>query len=588
VSRIPDNLVREVLEKTDIVAVIGGYVRLQRSGAQYKGLCPFHAEKTPSFYVTPDKGIFYCFGCQKGGDVITFLREQERLSFSEAVAELAKRAGVLLEVEEAPSEEEQERRALLELYERLAGTFHWFLLKTPAGMPALDRLRSRAISEQIILEFRLGFSPPEHRWLYGFLKSKGYSEAFLSHSGLFSANSPGYPIFSGRLMFPISDAKGRVLAFVGRILEGDGPKYLNSPDTSLFHKQDNLFALDKALPSMRKEGVAIICEGYMDALSFHTAGVTWAVAPLGTAFTAAQAKMLKRWVDRVALCFDSDEAGQKATERACSIAALAGLEPEVVTLPGGKDASEILEKQGPETLQKTQDFTIKGSDFLIRRARELFDIGTIEGKARAASFLYPYADALDMETKRYAFLEFAAREFGANPSSIRTDYETAKRGGSKRLAGSQAQVSTAAITSDLLFLAAVVLDSSRFVELRSSIAQEDIDDTRARDLFIALEESFRADDLSVESILSRVEDETARRFVRECAATGELSVNSELLIADGAKNVRRRSLERRRERLLAKMAAIKAGIGTDSLNDLLYEKMRMDGELETMKGERDE
>ena len=427
----------------------------------------------------------------------------------------------------------------------------------------MDRLRSRAIGERIIRDFRLGFSPADRRWLYGFLLSKGYSEAFLSRSGLFSSNTPGYPVFAGRLMFPISDAKGRVLAFGGRLLEGEGPKYLNSPDTSLFHKQDSLFALDKALPGMRKEGVAIVCEGYMDALSFHTADVTWAVAPLGTAFTAAQARILKRWVDRVALCFDSDEAGQKAAERACSIAAAAGLEPEVVNLPGGKDASEILEKQGPGTLQKTQDFTIKGSEFLIRRARELFDIGTIEGKARAAAFLYPYADALDLETKRHAFLEIAAREFGANPISIRSDYETAKRGGSKRFEGIKSQAATAARTPDLLFLAAIVLDSGRFAELRSSFAQEDIDDTRARDLLIALEESFRADDLSVESILARVEDEAARRFVRECAATGELSVNSEQLIADGVENVRRRSLERRRERLLAKMAMIEAGTGTD-------------------------
>ena len=587
-SRIPDSLVREVLAKTDIVSVIGSYVRLLRAGSQYKGLCPFHNEKTPSFYVTPDKGIFYCFGCQKGGDVITFLREQEKLNFTEAVADLAKRVGIHLEVEEAPSEEEKERRALLELYERLAGTFHWFLRKSPAGKAALDRLRSRAVGEQVIEEFRLGYSPPDRRWLFNFLRSKGYSEAFLARSGLFSANVQGSHLFAGRLMFPISDAKGRVLAFGGRILDGEGPKYLNSPDTSLFHKQENLFALDRALPAIRKEGRAIICEGYMDALSFHTAGVSWAVAPLGTAFTVFQAKILKKWVDRVAICFDADEAGQKATERACSIAAAAGLESEVVVLPGGKDASEILEKQGPETLQKTQDFAIKGSEFLVRRAQKLFDIGSIEGKARAAAFLYPYADALDMETKRYAFLEFAAREFGANPISIRSDYETAKRGSLKHSEGGESRAATAARTPDLLFMAAVVLDANRFATLRSSVAQEDVDDTRARDLFIALEEAFRADDLSVESVLSRVEDETARRFVRECAASGELSDNIERLIDDGIENLRRRSIERRRERVVAKMAAMEAGTFMESLNDLLYEKMKLDGELETMKGERDE
>ena len=194
-----------------------------------------------------------------------------------------------------------------------------------------------------------------------------------------------------------------MIAFGGRLLEGEGPKYINSPDTRLFKKQDNLFALEKALPTIKKQGEALICEGYMDALSFHAAGVLTAVAPLGTAFTASQARLLKRWADRVLLCFDADEAGKKAAERGCAIAAGAGLDAQVVSLPGGKDASEILEKEGMGTLQKIRDFTINGGDFLVRRAKELFDIGSVEGKARASAFLYPYADALDSEIKRVRF-----------------------------------------------------------------------------------------------------------------------------------------------------------------------------------------
>ena len=589
-SRIPERLVRDILDKTDIAALIGGYVRLQRSGSQFKGLCPFHAEKTPSFYVTPEKGIYYCFGCQKGGDAISFLREQERLSFTEAVTELAQRAGIALEAEEAPSQEERERRDLLELYERLAGTFHWLLAESPLGAAARERLRARAIPDSLVGGFRLGYSHPDRRWLYDFLCKKGYSETFLARSGLFSANSPGFPLFAGRLMFPIADSRGRILAFGGRLLQGEGPKYINSPDTALFRKQENLFALDKAVASFKKEGRAVICEGYMDALSFHAAGLTGAVAPLGTAFTATQARLLKRWVDRVSLCFDSDEAGLKAAERSCSIAAAAGLEPEVVLLPGGKDASEILEKQGAGTLQKIEDFTINGGEFLIRRARELFDIGTAEGKARAAAYLYPYADAMDSETKRYAFLEYASREFGANPLSIRSDYERAKRGGQQRSPRPTQRASTAARTPDLVFMAAVVLDAPLFSEIRSRLAVEDLDDVRARDLYIALEESFRLEDLGVESILSRVDDEGARRYVRECAASGELSVNTSEIVADGVQQARRRSLERKQQRLLARMASVSGGGGADpnSLNDLLFEKMQLDAELENMKGERDE
>lgn len=431
-GRIPDHLVQEVLDKTDIVAVVSDHVRLTKKGGRWVGLCPFHTEKTPSFSIDPDKGLYYCFGCHKGGSAVQFLMELDKLSFPEAMEELAKKAGIALEQEEAPSEEERERRALYELYERLCGTFHWFLTENPAGLKARERLQTRGIPDSITTEFRLGYAPRDRRWMYQFLLGKGYSSTFLQRSGLFAGSSHDFPIFSDRLMFPISDVKGRVIAFGGRLLEGEGPKYINSPDTPLFKKQDNLFALEKALPTIKKQGEALICEGYMDALSFHAADVRIAVAPLGTAFTASQARLLKRWADRVLLCFDSDEAGTKATERACAIAASAGLDAQVVLLPGGKDASEILEKEGMGTLQKLRDFTINGGDFLVRRAKELYDISTVDGKARASTFLYPYVDALDSEVKRYAFLELASREFGANPISIRADYEAAKRGAQAR------------------------------------------------------------------------------------------------------------------------------------------------------------
>jgi DNA primase len=601
-AKIPEQTVREILERTDIIAVIGEHVRLQRSGNEYKGLCPFHAEKTPSFYVIPGKNIFHCFGCQKGGDVITFLREIDKLGFTEAVEVLAKRAGIALQVEEAPSEEERERRSLLELYERLAGTFHWMLTEKESAGPARETLKKRGIPEALVEEFRLGYSPSDRRWLFGFLRSKGYSDGFLGRSGLFSANNPGYPLFAGRLMFPIADLRGRVVAFGGRLLEGEGPKYINSPDTSLFRKQDNLFAIDKALPSIKTQGVALVCEGYMDAISFHAAGVGIAIAPLGTAFTPSQARLIKRWADRILLCFDADEAGQRAAERACAISAAAGLDSSVVTLPGGKDASEILEKDGPETLQKNGDFTINGNEFLVRRARKLFDTGTVEGKAKAAAYLYPFIDALDAEIKRSAFLDFASRELGANPISIRNDYEAAKRGSaSKSSRGDQPDAGTsarAAQTPDLVFLAAVVLSADRYLDVRSKVALDDLDDFRARDLYIALEEAYRADDLGVESVLARVEDESARLFVRECAAHGVFTANPERLLDDGIAIVRRRSIARRRERVLTRIAELETGrsggpsgdsaLDYASLNDLLYEKMQLDAELENTKGERDE
>ncbi len=598
-GRIPDHLVQEILDKTDIVAVIGDHVRLAKKGGRWVGLCPFHAEKSPSFSVDADKGLFYCFGCQKGGGAVQFLMELEKMSFPEAMEELAKRVGITLELEEAPSEEEKDKKALFELYDRLRGTFHWFLIENKAGSSARERLRSRGLPDAIVEDFQLGYAPADRQWLYHFLVTKGYSTNFLARSGFFAGSSHDYPIFADRLMFPISDVKARVVAFGGRLLQGEGPKYINSPDTPLFKKQDNLFALDKALPTIKKQGEALICEGYMDALSFHAAGVTMAVAPLGTAFTASQARLLKRWADKVFLCFDSDEAGKKAAERACAIAAGAGLDPLVVSLPGGKDASEILEKEGMGRLQKLRDFTINGSDFLVQRAKGLFDTGSVEGKARAAAYLYPYADALESEVKRYAFLDLASRDFGANPISLRADYEAAKRGSHIRVpretsrpsAGMGASGAGSAQTDDLVLMAAVALNAGRFSELRSEMKSEDLDDFRARDIFIALEEGFRADELDIESVLARIEDESVRRFIREASASGKLELNADRLISDGAAKVRRRSLERARQRLIARIADLGGATSPaeiEALNGLMYEKKRLDSEWEAIKGERDE
>ena len=597
-SRIPDHLVQDILEKTDLVSIISDYVRLTKKGERWIGLCPFHSEKNASFNVDPGKGLYYCFGCQKGGSAVQFLMELEKLSFPEAMEELAKKAGVSLEIDEAPSEDQKERRALLELYERLCGTFHWLLTENTAGVNAHDRLHARSLSDSIINDFLLGYAPADKRWLHHFLLGKGYSRDFLAKSGLFVGSSHDYPLFIDRLIFPISDAKGRVIAFGGRLLHGEGPKYINSPDTSLFRKQDNLFALNKALPTIKKLGEALVCEGYMDALSFHAAGITIAVAPLGTAFTASQAKLIKRWADRVFLCFDSDEAGKKAAERGCAIAAAASLDTFVVSLPGGKDASEILENEGMGTLQKMREFTINGGDFLVKRAKEFFDIGTVEGKARASAFLYPYADALSSEVKRGAFLDLAARELGANPVSIRADYEAAKLGIRSKVtrmafrpAEEHGLVGVSIVrTDDLVFMVAAVLNADRFESIRSTIRPEDLDDFRARDIFIALEEGFRADDLGVESVLARIEDESVRRFVREVSTRGEFSENAARFLSDGAAMVCRRSVERKRQRLLSRIADIGTAVSVvdaEVLNSLLFEKKCLDSEWEAMKGERD-
>ena len=608
-GRIPESLIQEILDKTSFLTIFQEKVRLAKKGNKWWGLCPFHNEKTPSFSVDGDKGLYYCFGCQKGGSLIDFLMETDKLSFHEAVEELAQRAHVSLPVDDTISEKEDSERAQLYiLYEKLAATFHWLLREHKSGSVALGILRSRGISDALIDQFRLGYAPADTTWLHRFLCGKGFSPEFLARTGLFSARNKKYPLFADRIIFPIADQRGRAIAFGGRLIRGDGPKYINSPDTALFHKQENLFAFDKGLKSIKEKNTALVCEGYMDALSFHAAGVENAVAPLGTAFTTKQAQTIRRRAERVLLCFDSDDAGKKAAERACSIATEAGLETFVVLMTEGKDASEILEKFGADALKKVPECCINSGDFLIRRAEDLFDLGTMEGKSKASLFFYPYLDALDSEVKRNGFFDIVGRRIGISPAALQTDYQRARTIGDSRAAISErtdAALSRAkfagARTADLFFMAAVVLKPEAFLLVKASVDPDDLDDTRARDLFFALEEASTHDAKETTSILSLSNDDAARRFVLAVAASGELDQGIESVISDGIRSVQIRSLERSRMRLIAEIGRVsQSGSDFPGMNgsssaenreplvELLKKKMQLDSKLARIKGEVDE
>ncbi|MFA6366646.1 MAG: DNA primase [Candidatus Hydrogenedentales bacterium] len=608
-SRLPETLIQEILDKTNYLAVFQEKVRLAKKGGKWWGLCPFHSEKTPSFSVDAERGLYYCFGCQKGGSLIDFLMETDKLSFPEAVGELAERAHVALPADNSFSDkEESERSQLYVLYEKLATAFHWLLREHVSGAEALAILTKRKISGELIDSFRLGYAPADPTWLHRFLVGKGFSPEFLERTGFFSARNKRYPLFCDRIMFPIADQRGRVIAFGGRLIRGDGPKYINSPDTVIFHKQENLFAFDKALPAIKEKNSALICEGYMDALSFHAAGIRNAVAPLGTAFTTKQAALIRRRAERVSLCFDSDDAGKKAAERACSVAGGTGLDTSVVLMSEGKDASEILENFGADALKKVAEYSINSGDFLIRRAEELFDLGSMDGKSKASVFFYPYLDALDSEVKRNGFLDIVGRRMGINPSGLLTDYLKAKAidGNQAFRSGNDNSVprrtgNFGARTADLFFMTAVVLFPEAFLQVKDSIRSDDLDDPRARDLFFALEEASIRDAKETTSILSLTNDDAAKRFVLAVAASGELDQGLETVISDGIKSVQIRSLERKRMRLIAEigrtsqkngdasvMAETSSAEIQETVVDLLKKKMQLDVKIARLKGEVDE
>ncbi len=348
-------VIEEVVSRNDIVDVISGYIKLKKSGSSYVGLCPFHNEKSPSFSVSGTKQMYHCFGCGVGGNVITFVMEYENYTFPEAVKMLADRAGIALPVMEYLGEDRRERDIKTKLLEinKIAATFYYHQLKSPAGQSGLDYLKKRQLSDKTINTFGLGYAPQLTGDLYRMLKEKGYDDELLKESGLFTYEKGIREKFWNRVIFPIMDINNKVIGFGGRVM-GDGkPKYLNSPETKLFDKSKNLYGLNVARSS-RKNNL-IICEGYMDVISMHQAGFNQAVASLGTALTPGHARLMKRYTDNVLITYDSDEAGVKAALRAIPILKEAGLSTKVINMRPYKDPDEFIKALGTEAFQERID-----------------------------------------------------------------------------------------------------------------------------------------------------------------------------------------------------------------------------------------
>lgn len=415
-----DELLDEIRSKNDIVDVIGQYVHLQKKGSTYFGLCPFHNEKTPSFSVTPSKQMFYCFGCGKGGNVFTFLMDYENLSFPEAVEELANRAGVTLPQREMTAQDRQrqnKRTRMLAMYKD-AAAFYYVMLRSDRGKPALDYFRKRQLTEETMKNWGLGYSGKYSSGLYQFLHSKGYSDEELVESALISMDERRGPHdrFWNRAMFPIMDKNGKVIAFGGRVM-GDGePKYLNSPDTLIFNKRNNLFGFYQARKTRRKQ--YILCEGYMDVISMHQNGFDNTVASLGTALTEEQARLLKRRTDEVYLSYDSDGAGVKAALRAIPILKDAGMTCKVINMRPYKDPDEFMKGLGPDEYEKRIAEAENSFMFEIRMLERDYDLKDPESNTEFWKEVGRRVAAFPEEIERSNYIAALAEKYQRKPSAI--------------------------------------------------------------------------------------------------------------------------------------------------------------------------
>lgn len=398
-----DEIIEEVRMKNDIVDVISDYVKLQKKGSSYFGLCPFHNEKSPSFSVSPGKQMYYCFGCGAGGNVFTFIMEYENYTFVEALKYLAGRAGVTLPEAEYSKEARAAadlRTTLLEIQKKAAG-FYYYQLRQDTGKQGMAYLKGRELSDETIHKFGLGCSPKYSGALYQYLKSKGYSDEHLKESGLFNIDERRgmQDKFWNRVMFPIMDVNNRVIGFGGRVMGDAKPKYLNSPETKIFDKSRNLYGLNIARTS--RKPYLIVCEGYMDVIAMHQAGFTNAVASLGTAFTSQQAALLKRYTDTVILTYDSDGAGVRAALRAIPILKEVGISTRVLSLKPYKDPDEFIKNMGADAFRERIQAAQNSFLFEIDVLKRDFQLEDPEEKTRfhnaVARKLLEFPEALERD-----------------------------------------------------------------------------------------------------------------------------------------------------------------------------------------------
>lgn len=509
--------------KNDIVDVISGYVKLQRRGSTYFGLCPFHNEKSPSFSVTPSKQMYYCFGCGAGGNVFTFLMEYENYTFPEALRMLAQRAGVELPQEEYSPEAKKQndlRTALLEINKE-AARYYYYQLSQKGGQAAHDYLTGRALTEETIRRFGLGYSTMYRDDLYRYLKKKGYSDGQLKESGLVTYDEKQGPHdkFWNRVMFPIMDVNHRVIGFGGRVMGEAKPKYLNSPETRIFDKSRNLYGLDIA-KSSRKPSL-LICEGYMDVIAMHQAGFTNAVASLGTALTTQHASLLKRYTQQVLLVYDSDGAGVKAAMRAIPMLKDAGLTAKVLNLRPYKDPDEFIKNLGPEAFKERIDQAQNSFMFELSVMEHDYDMDSPEGKTAfyraAAEKLLEFSE----EIERNNYIEAVAQKYPVGYENLRrlvnqmglSKSAVQPRERPRQSAEKAKKKESGMSTSEKLLLTWLIEDPGLFGTVKDYVGAEDFTYALHRTVAQLLFAQFENGKLKPAQIINRFEDPEEQREV---------------------------------------------------------------------------
>ena len=518
-----DEIIEEVRSKNDIVDVISSYVKLQKKGSSYFGLCPFHNEKSPSFSVSREKQMYYCFGCGAGGNVFTFLMEYENYSFQEALKYLADRAGVDLPEAEYSKEarERADQKAILLEINKVAAQYFYVQLKSPQGAHALSYLKDRGLSDEMIHSFGLGYSNKYSNDLYQYLKSKGYRDELIVKAGLVTVDERygASDKFWNRVMFPIMDSNSRVIGFGGRVMGDAKPKYLKSPETMIFDTSRNLYGLNRARSS--RKPYFLLCEGYMDVISLHQAGFTNAVASLGTALTPGHAALIKRYVKEVYLTYDSDEAGTKAALRAMPILKDVGITARIIRMEPYKDPDEFIKNLGAEAFEERIHKARNGFMFGLEILERDYDLTTPEGKTDFMKEAAKRLAQFDEEIERSNYIEAVAKTYHVGFEELRKlVLKMAVQTGlakpverPKRLDGKSKEKEDGHVKSQKILLTWLIEDEGIFNQIRRYITPDDFTGELYKKVAALLYEQYEEKDVNPARIMNHFTDEEEHREV---------------------------------------------------------------------------
>ena len=482
-AKIPQEIIDEIVRRSDLVGVIGRYTQLRKQGSSWLGLCPFHSEKTPSFRVNPERGSYYCFGCQASGGLLGFVQKIENLPFQEVVARLGKEVGVEVEFEANDDPQELAKKRLYELLERCSHYYHEMLLRSPLGREGLAYLKRRGLSQSIIERFRLGWAAESGLALLQKLKSSGYKDVEGEEVGVLRSREGRFKdTLRSRVVFPIFDVQGRVVAFGGRVLDDSQPKYLNTPETPIYSKRRNLYGLNLHRQEVSKQDRAVVVEGYLDVVSLAEVGVPLAVASLGTALTPEQSTLLRRYTRNVVLAYDADRAGQNATVKGIELFEEAGLRVSVASLSEGDDPDSLARREGQVGVEAMLNGAVSVVDYLIARNEERFDLTRPEGKEDFAREVLPVISKIPDRVRQDAYVVRLARKLGISETQVQWRLSSKRQGVALRKARGQLDPRSPEVRLFRICLAY----PDWFEEVRSRISPDQIVNERFRPIYEAL------------------------------------------------------------------------------------------------------